>query len=138
MTMYWQALAGGILLGLGALMLMLFNGRIAGISGILYGAISNSNGVWRWAFLAGIVLGPALTAPFGVTLPANLPVDGYLLALSGLLVGFGTRYGSGCTSGHGICGIGRLSGRSILATCVFMALAIITVFIIRHLLELSL
>ena len=142
-----QAFLGGGLIGLGAFILMLSNGRIAGISGIVYGAISNSgkSNLWRWYFLAGLVIAPLLTTPFGFSLPDtfagsfNVPADSFftrylVIILGGLLVGFGTNLGSGCTSGHGICGISRLSSRSILATAIFLLSAIITVTIIKHVL----
>ena len=142
---FLQAFIGGGLIGLGAFMLMLFNGRIAGISGIVYGAISSGgkSNLWRWYFLLGLVIAPVLINPFGFSLPdsfsgsVNVPADSpfthYLvIMLGGLLVGFGTKLGSGCTSGHGICGISRLSSRSILATAIFLLSAIITVTIIKH------
>ncbi len=134
---YVQALMGGMLLGLGASLLMLANGKIAGISGITYQVLRSltaSPGGWRWAFLAGLIAAPLLVAPFGFTLPDAVPGSLPVLAAGGLLVGVGTRIGSGCTSGHGICGIGRLSRRSIVATVTFMATAIVTVTVTRHLL----
>lgn len=148
-----QAFFGGGLIGLGAFALMLFNGRIAGISGITFGAIfSHNDGVknnnsesnkWRWFFILGLVIAPLITSVFGFSLPDTFPnafsassnnvINISLMVIGGLLVGFGTNLGSGCTSGHGICGISRLSGRSITATCVFMVSAIITVAMIKHL-----
>ncbi|NDV89902.1 YeeE/YedE family protein [Alteromonas sp. 345S023] len=133
---YLQALIGGALLGLGAILLMLTLGKIAGISGITHSAITSlsKENYWRWAFLIGLIAAPLLSAPFGFTLPEDVPVSYTTLAIAGLLVGVGTRIGSGCTSGHGICGIGRLSKRSIVATCTFMLTAVITVTVVRHLL----
>ena len=132
----WPALAGGLLIGLAAAMFVLLNGRIAGISGILGGLLKPLRGdaAWRVAFLAGLV-----GAPLGYALFAPLPqptIDAGTgaLVLAGLLVGVGTRYGSGCTSGHGVCGISRLSARSLVATAAFMASGFATVFVLRHLL----
>jgi uncharacterized protein len=129
------ALGGGMLVGLSALLLMLFNGRVAGISGILAGALQRTD-AWRWLFLLGLGLGSLLAFSLGwASLPtlAVLPAWPWVV-LAGLLVGIGTRLGNGCTSGHGICGVGRLSRRSIVATLVFMTTAVLTVFVSRHLL----
>ncbi|MAM71754.1 MAG: YeeE/YedE family protein [Gammaproteobacteria bacterium] len=131
------SLFGGILIGLAASLLLLFNGRIAGISGILSGVFFPARGdtFWRVAFIAGLLAGGVL-APlifqreFVFELNASLPV----LLAGGFLVGFGTKLGSGCTSGHSVCGIARFSWRSIVATITFMATAIITVAIMRHVL----
>jgi len=130
----WTALAGGILVGLAAATFLLLNGRIAGISGILSGLLTPARGDigWRIAFLAGMILAPviwilAAEAPV-IEINASYPQ----LIIAGLLVGLGTRYGSGCTSGHGVCGISRLSPRSIVATLGFMASGFVTVYIIRH------
>ncbi|WP_394752951.1 YeeE/YedE family protein [Crenothrix sp.] len=133
----YSALAGGILIGLAATVLLLFNGRIAGISGIMNGLINTSRTevYWRVAFLAGIVIGAFLfhqLKPDFYQLRENFPV--WLLALGGFLVGFGTRMGNGCTSGHAVCGIARFSVRSIAATITFMASGFLTVYIIRHVL----
>lgn len=130
------ATLGGIMIGASAALFLLLNGRIAGISGILGGLLappSRESG-WRVAFLAGLILAPLTYAGLGGSLPpvtvdASYPV----LALAGLLVGFGARLGSGCTSGHGVCGIGRGSPRSLVATSTFMAVAILTVLVARHL-----
>jgi uncharacterized membrane protein YedE/YeeE len=130
----WTALAGGLLIGLAAAVFVLFNGRIAGISGILGGLLRPVRGDvgWRAAFLAGLV-----GAPLVVGLVAALPavtVDagtGTLVA-AGLLVGVGTRYGAGCTSGHGVCGISRLAPRSLVATAAFMLAGFVTVYLVRH------
>ncbi|WP_085899641.1 YeeE/YedE family protein [Kiloniella majae] len=131
------ALGGGILIGLAAIGLMLFNGRIAGISGIVGGIFpfkSNDTG-WRVIFLVGLVLSPFLYRIFiGQITEINFDTSLPLLALGGVLVGVGTQLGSGCTSGHGVCGISRLSIRSITATLIFMATAALTVFLIRHVL----
>lgn len=129
------ALAGGALIGLGAALLLLFNGRIAGISGIVGDLLRSADGErgWQVAFVAGLIAGPLMYQLFtghlpSVTIDAALP----LLLVGGLLVGFGTNFGSGCTSGHGVCGIARLSPRSIVATVVFMAAGGLTVYLMRH------
>ena len=130
----WMSLAGGILVGLASAAFLLLNGRIAGISGLLGGLLRAPAGErgWRMAFLGGLVAAPlvyALAAPLpGVDLDAGFPA----LVLAGLLVGLGTRYGSGCTSGHGICGIARRSPRSYLATAAFLAAGFLTVYLLRH------
>lgn len=131
----WTALAGGALIGVAAALLLLFNGRIAGISGILGGILTTSPGdiPWRAAFIVGLI-----SAPVGWLLLSDLPpiaiaADYPVLIIAGLLVGIGTRYGSGCTSGHGVCGISRLSARSMIATVTFMAAGFVTVYIVRHL-----
>lgn len=129
------ALSGGMLVGASSLMLMLFNGRVAGISGILGGAMQHRD-AWRWLFLLGLAGGGGLAFGLGwVSLPtlAVLPAWPWVL-LAGLLVGIGTRIGNGCTSGHGICGVGRLSRRSLAATLVFMATGMMAVFVSHHLL----
>ena len=132
----WTALAGGILIGLAAAMFVLLNGRIAGISGVLGGLLRpvRRDIGWRVAFVAGLVGAPLLYALLAA--PARPQIDaGYgTLFAAGLLVGVGTRYGSGCTSGHGVCGISRLSPRSLAATATFMLAGFMTVFIVRHLL----
>ena len=131
----WTSLAGGMLIGIAAAMLVLLNGRVAGISGIVGGLLAPRRGeiAWRLAFVAGLFAAPLLWM-----LLADVPVPrigagfGTLLA-AGLLVGVGTSYGSGCTSGHGVCGLSRLSPRSLVATGAFMAAGVATVFIARHL-----
>ena len=130
------AFAGGLLIGLSAVIMLLFNGRITGISGILDGIVINSKSgdrVWRICFLLGLALGGFL---FKLIMPDSfIPRDGFslvLLVTGGFIVGVGTRMGSGCTSGHGICGIARFSQRSILATVIFMVTGGITVYFIRH------
>ena len=128
-------LVGGLMLGTAAALFLLLAGRISGISGILEGALRLPFS-WRHAYLLGLPLGTLLVlmlAPQVVAAPA-LPASWALLAISGLLIGFGARVGGGCTSGHGVCGIPRLSPRSIVATCVFMAVAAIVVFLTRHIL----
>lgn len=133
----WTSLAGGLLIGTAAAMFLLLNGRIAGISGILGGLLRPRVGDigWRVAFLAGLVLAPLLYQ-LAAPLPAvQIDADTALLVLAGLLVGIGTRYGSGCTSGHGVCGLSRLSPRSMVATAAFMAAGFATVFIVRHLIS---
>ena len=128
-------LTGGALIGIAAVLLLLFNGRIAGISGILGGIIdSNSRGeiLWRCAFISGIITGAAIyTAVFGSP-PVQLQAGGLTLIGAGLLVGFGTQLGSGCTSGHGVCGLARRSPRSFVATLIFMSVGILTVYLTRH------
>ena len=131
----WTSLAGGALIGLAAGLLVLFNGRIAGISGILGGLLPWPKGdtTWRLAFLAGLVAAP-LTFALAMPLPEVQSDAGTaVLIAAGLLVGVGTRYGAGCTSGHGVCGLSRLSPRSLAATLVFMAAGFATVFVVRHL-----
>lgn len=130
-----SALLGGGLIGLASVLLMLLNGRVAGISGILGGALAMSGGdkVWRLAFIAGLIVAPIVIGLFGYPLPEpQMPASWLLIVAAGVLVGFGARYGGGCTSGHGVCGIARLSARSIAATAIFMASAIIVVAIMRH------
>ncbi len=131
----YGGLVGGILIGLSAALLLLFNGRIAGISGILAGlttAKERSERLWRGAFVAGLVCGAALYAWLNGALPLHLQSSSALLLLAGLLVGFGTRLGSGCTSGHGVCGLARRSPRSLAATGIFIASGILTVYLTRH------
>lgn len=133
----WSALWGGILIGIAAGMFVLLNGRIAGISGIIGGLLKPVRGdsAWRVAFVGGLLVAPLVYALVAV-LPLPQIDAGYgTLVLAGLLVGIGTRYGSGCTSGHGVCGLSRLSPRSLVATVTFMAAGFITVFVIRHLLH---
>lgn len=132
----FSALAGGLLIGLSATLLLLFNGRIAGISGIING-LSGAAGdrAWRVAFLLGMI--GAAAGVFHFSSANFVPRTGFpvwALVLAGLLVGFGTRMGSGCTSGHGICGMGRLSRRSMVATALFFSMGVITALFSRHLL----
>ncbi len=132
-----SAAVGGALIGLAAVLLMLLAGRVAGISGILSGCLATGNGDrgWRLAFLGGLILAPltGAVAGYGLTAP-RMPASLGVIVAAGLLVGFGTRLGGGCTSGHGICGIARLSPRSITATAMFMATAILVVGLTRHVL----
>jgi uncharacterized membrane protein YedE/YeeE len=127
-----SAAIGGALIGLAATLLMLLTGRIAGVAGILGDLIGSAERAWRLAFVLGLTGAPLVLAIFGPALRAP-PMPGLLVvAVAGLLVGFGTRLGNGCTSGHGICGIARLSPRSIVATMSFMLVAMLVVAIARH------
>ncbi|AEF99670.1 YeeE/YedE family protein [Methylomonas methanica] len=133
-----SALLGGALIGLSAFILLRFNGRIAGISSIMSGLFTTSgpNRYWRMTFLLGLMLGAAIWqwfAPSTLPLRQNYPLP--LIIVGGFLVGFGTRIGSGCTSGHGICGLALGSRRSIAATLTFMGSGIVTVYIIRHVIQ---
>lgn len=132
--MPWHALFGGMLLGLSAAVLMLFSGKIAGISGAIGGLLNpqKHESSWRAAFLIGMVLSAFFVEPWHFVLPDISNNNVLVVAVAGLLVGFGTRLGNGCTSGHGIVGMGRFSKRSIVATMVFMLSAIIVVFIRQH------
>jgi hypothetical protein len=134
---YTTPLIGGLLIGLSAVALLYFLGRMAGISGIIWGAISaQPDNAWRWLFLVGLVIGPLLYHQLTATpYPAASPLEWWHALIGGLLVGFGVKLGSGCTSGHGVCGIGNRSPRSLVATVTFMATGIATVYVIRHLLE---
>lgn len=132
-----SALLGGLLIGASAALFLFLNGRIAGVSGILGGLIhpARSEIGWRLAFVGGLLVAPLLYAALGGALPSiTLTPSVELLVIAGLIVGFGTRVGAGCTSGHGVCGIGRGSPRALAATAVFMTTAIVTVFITRHVL----
>ncbi len=133
----WPSLVGGLMLGLASAMLILMNGRILGISGILGGLLRIRTGEvsWRLSFLLGLAATPPL---FSLVLPVDFLQAprieaGYgAIAVAGLLVGFGTRYGSGCTSGHGVCGLSRLSLRSLVSTLTFMAFGFLVVYVMRH------
>lgn len=131
----WPALAGGLLIGLAAAALLLFNGRIAGISGILGGLLHPKRGdiAWRVAFLAGLVIAPLAYGVFAPLPDVRIDAGPWTLVAAGLLVGLGTRYGSGCTSGHGVCGVSRMSPRSLVATLSFMLAGFVTVYGLRHL-----
>ena len=132
----WSALAGGLLVGLAAAMFVLLNGRIAGISGVIGGLFKPVRGdaAWRALFVLGLV-GAPWVYPLIATLPQpRIDASTGALVIAGLLVGAGTRFGSGCTSGHGVCGLARLSPRSLVATVAFMAAGFLTVFVTRHLL----
>ena len=131
----WTALAGGLLIGLAATLFVLLNGRIAGISGIVGGLLRPVRGYigWRIAFVGGLICAP-LVYVIAATLPTpRIDAGTATLAVAGLLVGVGTRYGAGCTSGHGVCGLSRLSPRSLVATLAFMGAGFATVFVVRHL-----
>jgi uncharacterized protein len=130
----WTSLAGGVLIGLAAVLFVLFTGRIAGISGILGGLLSlpKSDSAWRIAFLAGLAAAPLVLSFFHPLPEVRVEAGTGTLIVAGLLVGLGTRYGAGCTSGHGVCGLSRRSPRSLAATAVFMAAGFVTVFIVRH------
>ena len=131
----WTALIGGMLIGLAAAMFALLNGRVAGISGVLGGLFKPTRGDigWRVAFIGGLVSASLVYRLFA-TLPAvQIDASYAALVVAGLLVGVGTRYGSGCTSGHGVCGLSRLSPRSLVATLAFMGAGFVTVFVVRHL-----
>jgi uncharacterized membrane protein YedE/YeeE len=133
----WASLAGGLLLGLASAMFVLLNGRVLGISGIIGGLLRPKAGdlSWRIFLVLGMVTAPAVwVALTGRALEARIDASWLMVITAGLLVGVGTRYGAGCTSGHGVCGLSRLSPRSLVATLAFMAAGFVTVFFIRHLL----
>jgi len=129
------ALVGGLLIGLSATLLILCNGRIAGISGIISGLLQRPNlseASWRIAFVLGLVLAPTLYGLFAVLPASQIDASWLVLVVAGLLVGYGTRLGTGCTSGHGVCGLSRLAPRSLVATLTFMAAGFITVYVVHH------
>lgn len=132
----WASLAGGVLIGVASTLLMLFSGRIMGATGILAGLFqpaSSKDFGWRAALLAGMVTGPVVVWLLSGEMPAvEVPISTAALLIGGLIVGVGVTYGSGCTSGHGVCGMARLSPRSIVATLVFMLFTFVTVFLVRH------
>jgi uncharacterized membrane protein YedE/YeeE len=131
----WPALAGGLLIGLAAALFLNFNGRIMGASNVIGGLIPpRSDAPLRLSLIAGLLAAPFVLMPFGAATPPVFEKGTITLIVAGLLVGFGTRLGAGCTSGHGICGISRLSPRSIVATLLFMLAGIATVFVVRHVL----
>lgn len=132
----WQALTGGMMIGLAAAILMAFNGRILGISGITGTLLpwKSSESTWKMAFLVGLIASPMVWRAFQLLPSADVSASPILLVIAGLLVGFGTRLASGCTSGHGVCGLSRLSLRSLIATLSFMLTGVITVYITRHVL----
>jgi hypothetical protein len=132
----WRSLAGGVLIGVAAALFVLLNGRIAGVSGVLGGLLSwkKGDGAWRAAFIAGLVAAPLVYGLFAMVPAPRIDAGTAVIALAGLLVGVGTRYGSGCTSGHGVCGISRGSPRSGVATLAFMATGFATVYVLRHVL----
>ena len=129
-----SALIGGALIGGAATLLLMLNGRIAGIAGILGGLLpaEKGDGLWRLLFLAGLVIGAFAHAALSGGAPLVIDATVPMLIAGGLITGFGARLGGGCTSGHGVCGLGRLSPRSLAATCVFMAATFATVFVVRH------
>lgn len=141
MVIHWEqftpmaSLAGGLMIGVASALFILLNGRIAGISGIVGGLLRPVRGEvpWRIAFIAGMFLAPAAYGLFAALPEAQVDADFPVLVIAGLLVGIGTRYGNGCTSGHGVCGLARLSPRSLVATAVFMATGFAVVFAMRHL-----
>ena len=132
----WTSLAGGLLLGLAAALFILVSGRVLGISGIVGGLLRPRKGDagWRLAFVLGMLVAPSLYALFAGPLQPRIDAGWGMVVVAGLLVGVGTRYGSGCTSGHGVCGLSRLSPRSLVATLAFMGAGFVTVFLIRHVL----
>ncbi|APH73195.1 YeeE/YedE family protein [Aquibium oceanicum] len=132
----WLSLSGGLLIGLSAVLLMALHGRIAGMTAILAGIIPPfpSDWAWRAAFLAGAIVAPLGWLAAGNEIAFAVPLSTPTLVIGGLIVGIGVTYGSGCTSGHGVCGMARLSRRSIVATLVFMAFSIATVYVMRHVL----
>lgn len=131
----WASLSGGLLIGLSAALFVLFNGRIAGISGVLGGLLRPLRGdvAWRIAFLVGLLGAPLVYGTFATLPEARIDASTGILVVAGLLVGVGTRYGSGCTSGHGVCGLSRRSPRSLVATASFMLAGFVTVYVVRHL-----
>jgi uncharacterized membrane protein YedE/YeeE len=134
----WSALAGGVLIGIAAAMFVLLNGRIAGISGVLGGLLKPMPGdvAWRAAFVIGLIGAPLLYLLFSALPRPQIDAGFGALVAAGLLVGVGTRYGSGCTSGHGVCGLSRMSPRSLVATLSFMGAGFATVYVTRHLIGL--
>ncbi|AJP58486.1 YeeE/YedE [Pandoraea vervacti] len=135
----WASLAGGVLIGLAAVWLMLSSGRIAGISGIAGGLLRPRAGDvgWRVAFIVGLMVAPWVYRAVTVVPEAQVDASTTMLIVAGGLVGFGTRLGSGCTSGHGVCGLSRLSWRSLVATLCFMATGFLTVYVVRHVLGIA-
>lgn len=133
----WTSLIGGVLLGLSAALFILLNGRVLGISGIVGGLLAPRAGDtgWRLCFLLGMLAAPLTYALFATPVMPRIDAGWTLLVLAGLLVGVGTRYGSGCTSGHGVCGMSRLSPRSVVATLSFMGAGFAIVYLVRHVLS---
>ena len=131
----WSSLAGGILIGLATAVFLMFNGRIAGISGLVGGLLHPAKGdiAWRIAFVLGLISAPVVYSLVTPLPQVRVEAGSVLLVVAGLLVGIGTRYGSGCTSGHGVCGLSRRSPRSMVATAAFMLAGFATVFVVRHL-----
>lgn len=131
----WTSLAGGLMIGIATALFLVFNGRIAGISGIVGGLLTPARGdiAWRLAFVGGLVLSPLVFSSIAPLPQVHIEAGYPVLILAGLLVGIGTRYGSGCTSGHGVCGLSRRSPRSMVATVAFMFAGFVTVYVVRHL-----
>lgn len=132
----WASLGGGVLIGISAVLLMAVRGRVAGMTGILSGLIPPFSSDWSWraAFLVGAIIAPMGYILSGSTVPFAVPVSTTALMFGGFIVGIGVYYGAGCTSGHGVCGMARLSSRSIAATMIFMIACFVTVYVIRHVL----
>jgi uncharacterized membrane protein YedE/YeeE len=132
----WSALAGGVVIGVAAAMLVLLNGRIAGVAGIIGGVLRPARGdmAWRIAFIIGLLVAPAVYGLLAEPVPPTIEAGYPTLLAAGVLVGAGTRYGSGCTSGHVFCGLSRLSPRSLVATVSFVLAGFVTVYVVRHLL----
>ena len=132
----WTSLAGGLMLGLASALFILVNGRILGISGILGGLLAPRKGdvIWRVAFILGLLAAPLVVASLAGPWQVRIEAGWGTVVVAGLLVGIGTRYGAGCTSGHGVCGLSRLSPRSLVATLAFMGSGFLTVYLARHLL----
>ncbi len=130
----WAATIGGVVIGLAAALLVLVNGRVAGISGIVGGMLRPRAGdlAWRLAFIAGLLVAPLAFATVGRQLSVTIDTSYPVLLIAGLLVGIGTRFSGGCTSGHGVCGLSRLSPRSLVATLSFMAAGFVSVYVVRH------
>ncbi len=130
----WTSLAGGLMIGIATALFLVFNGRIAGISGIVGGLLTPARGdiAWRLAFVGGLVLSPLVFSSIAPLPQVHIEAGYPVLILAGLLVGIGTRYGSGCTSGHGVCGLSRRSPRSMVATVAFMFAGFVTVYVVRH------
>ncbi len=136
----WLSLGGGVLIGISSTLLMLFHGRIAGMTGIVSGLIPPFSADWAWrvAFVLGAIIAPAGILASGGEVGYDVPVGQAALIIGGVLVGIGVFFSSGCTSGHGVCGLARFSVRSLAATITFMGVTFVTVYVIRHVLELSL
>lgn len=134
----WLSLGGGVLIGISAILLMAIHGQIAGMTGILSGLIPPFAADWAWraAFLAGAIMAPLAFIQLGGSVPFSVPISSTALIIGGFIVGIGVFFGSGCTSGHGVCGMARISPRSIVATITFMITCFITVYVTRHMLGL--
>lgn len=132
----WTSLGGGVLIGLATVLLMAFHGRVLGATGILAGfLVPGNSGDWAWraAILAGMATGPLMVLAITGEMPAiQVPISTTMMIVGGVIVGVGVTYGSGCTSGHGVCGLARLSPRSVVATVVFMTVTALTVYVVRH------